>query len=53
MSAQYLKRLELAEVDEDNVKTMFMKRVAVVEVLDEEGDQFFPTPDPDPEPDPE
>ena len=49
MSAQYLKRLELAEVDEENVKTMFVKRVDVVEVLDEEGDQFFPTPESDPE----
>ena len=35
--SQYLKRLELAQVDEENFQTMYLKRVDVVEVLDQDG----------------
>ncbi|QNI54306.1 hypothetical protein SynBIOSE41_01795 [Synechococcus sp. BIOS-E4-1] len=48
MSSQYLKRLVLSEVDEENYKTQSLKRVNVVEVLDQDGETFFPS-EPDPE----
>ena len=47
MSSQYLKRIDIAEVqDLAEVNTQFLKRVNVVEVLDQDGETFFP-PDPD------
>ncbi|QNI54845.1 hypothetical protein SynBIOSE41_02345 [Synechococcus sp. BIOS-E4-1] len=38
--SQYLKRLELAQVDEENYQTQYLKRVDVVEVLDQDGNLF-------------
>ena len=48
MVAQYLKRLELSEVDEDNYQTQYLKRVVIVEIVDEDGN-LFPEPSPDPD----
>jgi hypothetical protein len=47
--AQYVKRIDIASVDEDTTDAIYLKVVNVIEVLDQEGDQFFPTPEPEPE----
>ena len=47
MAAQYLKRLELASVDEEGFQTQYLKVVNVVDVLDQDGN-LFPEPDPAP-----
>ena len=44
MAAQYLKRLELASVDEEGFQTQYLKVVNVVDVLDQDGNPF-PEPD--------
>ena len=43
---QYLQRLYFDQVEDDCVKTQYLRRVDVVEVLDQDGEKFFPEPDP-------
>ncbi|WP_170955644.1 hypothetical protein [Synechococcus sp. UW140] len=42
-ASQYLKRLQIEEVDEEDVGCQYLKVVQVVEVLDQEGN-LFPEP---------
>ena len=50
-AAQYLKRLVLESVEDlAEVNTQFLKRVNVVEFLDQNGDVWNPSaPEPDPD----
>ena len=48
-AAQFVKRIDIASVDEDTTDAIYLKVVNVIEVLDQKGDQFFPTPEPTPE----
>ena len=47
MSAQYVKRIDIASVDEETTDAMYLKVVHVIEVLDQDGN-LFPEPDPAP-----
>ena len=48
---QYLKRLNIAGVEEagdTGIKTQYLKRVEIVEVVDSDGNPWEPVPGPDP-----
>jgi hypothetical protein len=53
MSA-YLTRLQIDSVEESaDTPSAYLKRVNVVEVVDQDGNPWEPEPEPDPDPDPE